>query len=204
MDELYLFPISNAVLFKKVSLPFHVFEDRYRHMIYDAIDNQIPVGVIGFDPYDHYTDKICVAGIPHILSSYPDGKLDIYITGHTKYRIGHLKEELDYKIFEAQELYEDMQIRDHRLEFEIDILKNLLNRWAIHFLPDPLQRESFSQSLDDVELLVNFCSVFLVDEIKLKREVMEASSLYQKVKTLIYAIGPKEISLGPFMPTLRF
>ncbi|HLW57212.1 MAG TPA: LON peptidase substrate-binding domain-containing protein [Bacteriovoracaceae bacterium] len=204
MDHIYLFPVSNAILFKKVSLPFHVFEDRYREMIYDAIDRQIPVGVISFDPYDYYTGKICVAGIPHILSTYPDGKLDIYITGQTKYRLGNLVEEDPYKVFEAKELFEDMDVVDDQLEFEIDILKNLLKRWALHFLPDPLQRESFALSLEDVELLVNFCAVFLVDEVKLRREVMEASSLQQKVKILIYAIGPKEISLGPFMPTLRF
>lgn len=204
MDQIFLFPISNAILFKKVSLPFHIFEDRYREMIYDAIDRQIPVGVISFDPYDYYTGKICVAGIPHILSTYPDGKLDIYITGQTKYRIGHLIREEDYKVFQARQLHEDLEINNDQLEFEIDILKNLLKRWSLHFLPDPLQRDSFEQSLSDQELLVNFCAVFLVDEIKLRREVMEASSLYQKVKILLYAIGPKEISLGPFMPTLRF
>ena len=204
MDQIFLFPISNAILFKKVSLPFHIFEDRYREMIYDAIDRQIPVGVISFDPYDYYTGKICVAGIPHILSTYPDGKLDIYITGQTKYRIGHLIREEDYKVFQVRQLHEDLEINNDQLEFEIDILKNLLKRWSLHFLPDPLQRDSFEQSLSDQELLVNFCAVFLVDEIKLRREVMEASSLYQKVKILLYAIGPKEISLGPFMPTLRF
>lgn len=204
MDHIFLFPVSNAILFKKVSLPFHVFEDQYREMVYDAIDRQIPVGVISFDPYDYYSGKICVAGIPHILSTYPDGKLDIYITGQTKYRLGNLVSDEPYKIFEVTELYEDMSIDDDQLDFEIDLLKNLLKRWALHFLPDPLQRESFAQSLEDVELLINFCAVFLVDQVKLKREVMEASSLRDKVKILINAVGPKEISLGPFMPTLKF
>lgn len=204
MDHIFLFPVSNAILFKKVSLPFHVFEDRYREMIYDAIDKQIPVGVISFDPYDYYNGKICVAGIPHILSTYPDGKLDIYITGQTKYRLGELIDDRGYKVYEAIELHEDMEVSSDQLDFELDILKNLLKRWALHFLPDPLQRESFAQSLEDVELLINFCAVFLIDELKLKREVMEASNLHEKVKILLYAVGPKEISLGPFMPTLRF
>lgn len=204
MEQIYLFPVSNAILFKKVSLPFHIFEDRFRHMIYDAIDRGIAIGVISFDPYDSYTGKICVAGIPHILSTYPDGKLDIYITGQVKYRLGKPVEGSDYKIFEAMEIQEDFDMDDYHLEFDLDILKNLLKRWSLHFLTDPVQRDSFSQSLDDVELLVNFCAVFLVDEMKTKREVMEASSLYQKVKILINAIGPKEIPLGPFMPSLRF
>jgi hypothetical protein len=34
--------------------------------------------------------------------------------------------------------------------------------------------------------------------------VMIAGSIEEKVKILLHVIGPKEISLGPFMPTLKF
>jgi len=33
---------------------------------------------------------------------------------------------------------------------------------------------------------------------------MEAETLREKIRILMHVIGPKEISLGPFMPTLRF
>jgi hypothetical protein len=56
----------------------------------------------------------------------------------------------------------------------------------------------------DLELLINYCAVFLVDDQNIKREVMEAGSLKRKIRILTYILGPKEISLGPFMPTLRF
>jgi hypothetical protein len=46
--------------------------------------------------------------------------------------------------------------------------------------------------------------VFLLDEIDLKKDVMEADSMRKKIQILLKAVGPKEIPLGPFLPTLRF
>lgn len=202
-NKVFLFPLANSILFKKVTLPYHIFESRYRAMIRDAINMQIPVGVIPYDPTDNYSGQVCVAGIPHILSTYPDGRMDIYITGTVKCRLTEFDSEDPYKIYYYRPVEEDLEVEDTIL-MELDSLRVLLERWAIHFLPDPVQRESFSHTLEDAELLVNYCAVFLVDDIQVKKEVMEADSLSEKVRALLRVIGPKEISLGPFMPTLRF
>ena len=108
-----------------------------------------------------------------------------------------------YKVYYYKELDEDVSI-DESFEMELESLKTLLERWAIHFLPDPVQRDTFSNTLDDAELLVNYCAVFLVDEINVKKAVMEADTLKEKIQLILQVIGPKEISLGPFMPTLKF
>ena len=202
-NKLFLFPLSNSILYKKVTLPFHIFESRFRDMVRDAVAMQIPIGVIPLNAFDRYEGEICVCGIPHILSTYPDGRLDIYITGSVKCRLTDLVAEAPYKIFNYRPLPEDLHM-DESIEMEIEDLRIMLERWAIHFLPDPVQRESFSRTLEDVELLVNYCAVFLVDELEIKKQVMEAGTLSDKVRLLFHVIGPREISLGPFMPTLRF
>jgi Lon protease-like protein len=202
-NKVFLFPLNNAILFKKVTLPFHIFEDRYKQMVQDSIAMQIPIAVVHYDPLEHYQSEVCVAGMPHILSTYPDGRMDIYITGTVKILLTHFEEESPYKIYSYKTLDENMR-DDDSMEIELASLRTLLQRWSIHFLPDPMQREAFTHTLVDPEVLVNYCSVFLVDEMELRRAVMEASSLEQKVRVLMTAIGPKEISLGPFMPTLKF
>jgi Lon protease-like protein len=202
-NKVFLFPLNNSILFKKVTLPFHVFEERYKQMVKDSIAMQIPIAVVHYDSRNHYQSEVCVAGLPHILSTYPDGRLDIYITGTVKISLTQFEEENPYKVYSYKTLEEDMR-EDDSLEIELSSLKTLLQRWALHFLPDQIQREAFNHTLDDPEVLVNYCSVFLVDEFELKRAVMEAGSLEQKVRVLLTAIGPKEISLGPFMPTLKF
>lgn len=202
-NKVFVFPLTNALLLRKVTLPYHIFEARYRQMIKDSIDMQIPIAVVSNDMLSSFNGRICVAGLPHILSTYPDGRMDIYITGTIKIRLTDFDGEDPYKIYRYRMMDEDMSY-DETMSLEIESLRTLLERWSIHFLPDPVQRDTFSRTLEDPELLVNYCTVFLVDDMDVKREVMEASTLREKIKLLVHMIGPKEISLGPFMPTLKF
>jgi Lon protease-like protein len=202
-DQVFLFPLNNSLLFRKVTLPYHIFESRYRRMIKDAIDLQIPVAVVPFNPTNDYKGVVAVAGIPHILTTYSDGRMDIYITGAVKCLLTDYVEENPYKIFEYRVLEENLLI-DESLEMELDLLKAMLERWAMHFLPDENQRQNFANTLEDPEILVNYCAVFLLDELELKQKVMEASTMRAKIQVLLKAVGPKEVSLGPFLPTLRF
>jgi len=202
-NKVFLFPLTNSVLFKKVTLPYHIFEPRFRQMVKDSLAMQIPIAIVPYHPSNLYRGEICVAGLPHILSTYPDGRMDIYITGSVKCRLTDFESEDPYKVYNYRTLEEDTSI-DESFDIELESLKTLLERWAIHFLPDPVQRETFANTLDDAELLVNYCTVFLVDEWNVKKAVMEADSLKEKIKLILQVIGPKEISLGPFMPTLKF
>jgi Lon protease-like protein len=202
-NKVFLFPLANSVLFKKVTLPYHIFEPRYRQMIKDSLAMQIPLAIVPFHASNLYRGEICVAGMPHILSTYPDGRMDIYITGSVKCRLTDLDSDDPYKVYYYRSLEEDLDV-DDSFEWELESLKTLLERWAIHFLPDPVQRDTFSNTLQDPELLVNYCAVFLVDEWNIKKAVMEADSLKEKIRLILQVIGPREISLGPFMPTLKF
>lgn len=202
-NKVFLFPLTNSILFKKVTLPYHIFEPRYRQMIKDSLAMQIPIAIVPYHASSLYRGEICVAGLPHILSTYPDGRMDIYITGSVKCRLTDFEADDPYKIYYYKEVEEEIEV-DESFEMELESLKTLLERWAIHFLPDPVQRDTFSNTLDDAELLVNYCAVFLVDELNVKKAVMEAETLKEKIQLILQVIGPKEISLGPFMPTLKF
>lgn len=202
-NKVFLFPLNNALLFRKVTLPYHIFEARYRRMIKDAIDKQIPVAVVPYQASNDYEGTICVAGIPHVLTTYADGRMDIYITGAIKCKLTDFDQEDPYKVYYYRPLDENLFI-DQTLEYEIESLRMMLERWANHFLQDENQKHNFSSTLDDPEILVNYCAVFLLDDIDEKREVMEAETMRKKIQILLKAVGPKEITLGPFLPTLRF
>lgn len=202
-NVVYIFPLTQSVLFNKVTLPFHIFEPRYIEMIQDAIRKEIPIAVVPYHPSDSYRGEICVAGLPHILSTYPDGRLDIYITGEVKCRITESVSNDPYHVYSYKEMTEDV-MWDESLEMEIDSLRNMLENWANHYLPEENQKESFANTLEDPEVLVNYCAVFLIDSWDLKRDVMKASTLKEKVGYILQAVGPREVSLGPFMPTLKF
>lgn len=202
-NKVFLFPLNNSLLFKKVTLPYHIFESRYRRMVKDAIEQQIPIAVVPFNPSNDYEGVVCVAGIPHILTTYADGRMDIYITGAVKCKLTDYDQENPYKVYHYKTLDENLFV-DESLELELESLRSFLERWATHFLPDESQRQNFSNTLDDPEILINYCAVFLLDDVDMKKSVMEAETMKKKIQILLRAVGPKEVSLGPFMPTLRF
>jgi Lon protease-like protein len=201
-NKIFLFPLQNSVLFKKVTLPYHIFEERYREMVRDACDQEIPVGIVTYHQSNIYSGEICVAGIPHILSTYPDGRMDIYITGMMKCRLMDFQSENPYKVYTYRPLEEE-GLKDDSYEMELWSLRAFLERWSCHFLPDPLQRDKFLSTLEEPEILINYCAVFLVDDMAAKTEIMKASSIKEKIKVLMHVMGPKEIPLGPFMPSLK-
>lgn len=202
-NKVFLFPLTNSVLFKKVTLPYHIFETRYRQMVRDSLAMQIPIAIVPYHASNLYRGDICVAGLPHILSTYPDGRMDIYITGTIKCRLTDCESEDPYKVYYYKLIEEDCTTDDYD-SLELESLNTLLERWALHFLPDAGQRETFSNTLNDPEIIVNYCAVFLVDEWNVKKAIMEADTLREKISLLLQMIGPKEIPLGPFMPTLKF
>lgn len=202
-NQVFLFPLNNSLLFRKVTLPYHIFESRYRRMIKDSIDQQIPIAVVPYSHSNDYKNQICVAGLPHILTTYADGRMDIYITGAVKCRLTDYQQETPYKIYGYKPVEENLFV-DEPLEYEIETLRALLERWAHHFLQDQSQRLNFSSTLNDPEVLINYCAVFLLDDLEQKQEVMEAETMREKVQIVFRAVGPKEIPLGPFLPALRF
>lgn len=201
-SKVFLFPLNNSLLLRKVTLPYHIFEPRYRQMIHDAIRTQTPVAIIPIDPKNNYQGEVCVAGVPQILSSYPDGRMDIYITGSVKCHLTHFDEENPYKVYYYKPLTETSDL-DDRYDLELDSLKAFLRKWSGKFLPDTSQQEAFQRTLNDDETLINYSVLFLLEDLAIKRKVMEAGELSQKVELLMKALGPKEISLGPFLPKLK-
>jgi Lon protease-like protein len=202
-NKVFLFPLSNSLLFKKVTLPYHIFENRYRLMVKDAIERNVPIAIVPYHASNNYQNTVCVAGMPHILKTYPDGRMDIYITGHIKCLLRSLDQESPYQAYGFDLLDENLSLNEN-LAPDLEILESLLESWANQFLTDIDQRENFARTLNDPEILINYCAVFLLDDIDSKRRVMESESIKKKIEVLLKAVGPKEIALGPFLPTLKF
>lgn len=85
--ELPIFPLP-LVLFPGASQPLHIFEPRYRHLLYDCLEADRRFGIAFASP-DKPSDPApgdvgCVA---HILTtqSLPDGRSDILTTGEQRF-----------------------------------------------------------------------------------------------------------------------
>ena len=89
-----LFPLD-IVLFPKMVLPLHIFEERYKEMIGECLRSKAPFGVL----YTHQgtTARIgCLAGILKVLKKYDDGRMDLLAQGGDRFEILHFDTSASY------------------------------------------------------------------------------------------------------------
>jgi ATP-dependent Lon protease len=85
MTKIGLFPLG-LVLFPEAVYPLHIFEERYKQLINECIEEGKVFGI------NLMTEKNmqhigCTAKVSDIMKTYPDGKLDLLVTGISRYKI---------------------------------------------------------------------------------------------------------------------
>jgi hypothetical protein len=93
-SEIPLFPLPNVVLFPATLLPLHIFEPRYRAMVEDALEGERVIGMVmlrpGWEPDYEGAPRVypigCAGFITH-ADRLPDGRYNILLRGHEKFRI---------------------------------------------------------------------------------------------------------------------
>jgi len=89
-----LFPLS-VVLFPRTQLPLHIFEERYKEMISEAISAQSEFGIV-LVADDGIVNTGCTAVVDSVTHRYADGKLDIVTVGVRRFEIESLDSEKSY------------------------------------------------------------------------------------------------------------
>lgn len=80
-----LFPLG-VVLFPGITLPLHIFEERYRVMISDCLSGRKEFGVVYHDK-NGMRSVGCIAGIERVIKEYDDGRSDIVTVGSQRFEI---------------------------------------------------------------------------------------------------------------------
>ena len=93
-EYLPLFPLD-VVLFPEMVLPLHIFEERYKEMIAECLQDNSPFGVL----YAH-DDRVatigCTAEISQVIKQYPDGRLDLVAVGRKRFQVSFFDSEKAY------------------------------------------------------------------------------------------------------------
>jgi Lon protease-like protein len=80
-----LFPLQ-VVLFPGAELPLHIFEDRYKEMIGEAVRDRLEFGVV-LASEKGLVNAGCTATVERVLKQYPDGRMDILTLGRRRFEI---------------------------------------------------------------------------------------------------------------------
>ena len=89
-----IFPLC-LVLLPQMSLPLHIFEDRYKQMTKACLAQDRVFGIVYFSGKQFET-KGCTTRIINILKRYDDGRLDIITRGENRFRIKELYDQKPY------------------------------------------------------------------------------------------------------------
>ncbi len=89
-----LFPLR-VVVFPRISLPLHIFEERYKEMIGEAIQSASEFGIV-LAKEDGIVNAGCTVVVEKVLKNYADGRMDILTRGVRRFEILGLNEDKSY------------------------------------------------------------------------------------------------------------
>lgn len=96
MTELGLFPLG-IVLLPSEQLPLHIFEERYKELIGECLEDDGEFGLVYADD-DGIRDVGTRARISEVLTRFEDGRLNVLVEGGERF---HLEELTDGRSFQT-------------------------------------------------------------------------------------------------------
>jgi Lon protease-like protein len=95
-----LFPL-HVVVFPRTHVPLHIFEDRYKEMVGNALRENSEFGIV-LAKDEGIVNAGCTVVVEKVLRNYPDGKMDILACGRRRFEVVMLDEEKEYLRGEVQ------------------------------------------------------------------------------------------------------
>jgi Lon protease-like protein len=88
MEELGLFPLG-IVLLPTEQLPLHIFEERYKELVEECLDDGVEFGLVYADDAG-IRDVGTRARVVEVLTRFDDGRLNILVEGQDRFRLEEL------------------------------------------------------------------------------------------------------------------
>jgi Lon protease-like protein len=153
-----LFPL-NVVVFPRTRLPLHIFEERYKEMVGNAIRDESEFGIV-LAREDGIVNAGCAVKVEKVLEMYPDGRMDILTVGSRRFEISSLNEDRAYlqgevRFFDDEDFAPTpADVRDQALEAykTLDALPTDRERQTPD-LEDPQLSFQLAQSVPDLDFL---------------------------------------------------
>jgi len=109
-----LFPLG-LVLLPGEAVPLHIFEERYKVMIEECLEEGREFGIIWLAD-DALKDVGCSARITHVLERFDDGRMNIIVEGTDPFRLERRIGELAYPAGDIELLDDDSDADEASLE----------------------------------------------------------------------------------------
>ena len=190
--EIPIFPLSNFIIFPKITVPLNIFEPRYIEMVDDAMKGNRTIGMI--QPIKSKLNipnlyKIGCAGKIISFSETEDGRYLIVLSGVSRFKI---TEELETKklyrkfkvdfndfLYDLEEKTQEIKFSDLELIFKN--LKSLFNKQGYIIDWKELEKKSLNQTINALAM----ASPFSLEEKQILLETNDLSERKQKLEQIL-------------------
>lgn len=153
-----LFPLQ-VVVFPRTRLPLHIFEERYKEMVGNAILESSEFGVV-LAKDEGIVNTGCTVVVDRVVKRYPDGRMDLIASGRRRFEVLALSEERDYLQGEV-EYFDDDDPDPAPADLQHKALsqyKELVDLGVVHSFTepdfdDPQLSFQLAQSVSDLDFL---------------------------------------------------
>lgn len=193
--NLPLLILPNLVFFPHTTLPLYIVDKATVKMVKDVSASGGHIGISMADPVleqnsgpgqsaPFYAPRsVCGYGVPVILEEGAEGTLKIIIRGVGRARLIRPIAQLPYPIYTAQ------KIEDRAKEYiychdRLERLRDILFNWLDETIIDSKEREAFKQGLRTIHQVVDYVSLFLIQDRDIRQILLENTSLFERISIL--------------------
>jgi Lon protease-like protein len=180
-----IFPLG-LVLLPEMSLPLHIFEERYKLMTKVCLEQNMEFGIVYFSGKQFQT-KGCTARIVKISKRYGDGRLDIMTHGKNRFAIKELFDEKPY-LQAKVEFFDDQPEAETSAEnFQKLAQRGIQLLSQINPTTDQFENNQFAGRLDikSVSFSIAACDGFSFRE---KQRFLEMTSTSLRLRKAVKAL----------------
>lgn len=110
LESFPLFPLGIVLLPEEV-VPLHIFEERYKLMIGECLEEGREFGIVWLSD-SGLRDVGCTAQISELLETMEDGRMNILVRGSTPFRLLRRVEDLPYPAGDVELLDDEQAVAD--------------------------------------------------------------------------------------------
>ena len=203
MDKLNIpvLPIQNLVFFPKTAVPLNIENPTVIKMIKDCVEFDCPIGLSLMEGFGLFVSdvprEICGIGMPIILEESPT-QLKVIINGTGKVKLGSVIQNFPYPVYEAdliEEAEEDLSMDDPKVEK----LRSIFASWLENSILNESERLQLLNGLTTIDHIVDYISMFIIQDVELRQLILEVSSLSERIQMLNLLINPANPFAEDFM-----
>jgi Lon protease-like protein len=175
-----LFPLQ-VVLFPRTGVPLHIFEERYKEMIGEAIEARSEFGIV-LVLEQGLANTGCAAVVEQVFRKFDDGRMDILARGQRRFDLVRLNQERSFLRGEVQ-FFDDDADDASPSELQRFQALQLFQQLSEHLPPERGEKAEPPQR-DDPQLSFQIASRLPV-EIAFRQGLLQLRSEGERLRLLV-------------------